>query len=456
MNRKKIIIFLSIFSILLLSLWFYQTEVKKRKEAIHIASCQKLINDIFLYQKAIKENTIKENTLDYLKKIADIQIKIRESSCPNKFEVKSQKKILKIVETYLIDNKTIYSNKLKEIEIKDEVDNLLEHFLSKITNIKSINFKNIKSLKDDYKSFIQNEAKKRNKEIHIASCQLLLSSMIEKRDYFISNKEKLESSQLQGIIYNLINLKNLNLDCSSPIKNDMNKIVFKYIPKIKSKIIQNFLDKNSQKLSKKELYKIKENWDKRLIAKIGIISKNYSEEIRGLHPIERDEEIVEIFLKNPFLLAVKEYYVNLGNEINKYTLSQTENLYNSFISFSEIQYLNYKFKKDGLSFTPILLEEDIIFRGNYKEEGVILNSLDELLGLIPFAGDAKEFFNINILKTDKNEFIAKNNLEKILKSIFNQIDFDILNYHKNLTTQIKKAFISYLEPILQGEVNEKN
>ena len=281
----------------------------------------------------------------------------------------------------------------------------------------------------------------------------------ERREYF-----ELVTRQLDKI--NIDNIKNVvsqfNQFHQAILENNCTQKLEKFkidaaktFQKLRDRMVIIFIDSLQIEALSVRYKKILQKGKKDLQNKANNIAKEYGKEIVGLHPIirctelgDRDKKIAEEYLIEPFKVAVKDYTLATGNQINIDTLEFISTVYEEFINFCEKNSLHFVFKKEDFSFIQPykVLEFSSDFVNDYREEGMIWNTLDEALGFVPIFGDAKEFLGINICKDeDENTYEAKRDLNKKIQDMTKTIEQNLNTHRSNLILELYKKLAISIE-----------
>lgn len=151
------------------------------------------------------------------------------------------------------------------------------------------------------------------------------------------------------------------------------------------------------------------------IRTVSQIATYYAEEtadfhplIRTLHPFDRDKEVVQTYLIDPFKKSLTDLLFNVSEAINAQILQETESLYDGFFAFCRDKGYRCSFEDDSLPIVPFVpyLPEMTFYDARLQEEGKLINTVDALLGWVPVAGDLKELFGVDFSDKPTNRKIA--------------------------------------------------
>jgi len=343
--------------------------------------------------------------------------------------------------------KNQYIIELENVYTVEEINNSYEKYLIIVSRLlKNIQVPTLENKLSIY--FLKIQADTRKKELYFEKCHILndtIKSYADTFNDFDKDTYGLDVDDLQSI-FSTVYLQRSEIEalkCASRLQNESSRNYSFVVEKIKKEIIDIFFES-------KVLNDFSSSFDGQYIeydlAGINSIVDDYSVEISSLHPIASDKDVAYEYLLVPFKESVVEHHLLLSKTINNKALKSIEELYTDFLEFCTVWNLECSMKGESLPISSYrLVNLNLNLENNFKEEGFAGSLADEILNWIPFAGDAKELFDVKLFSTDKNKIIATKYLQGKVKTL-NVLLYSIIdNYVHNMKQDIKEDFVTYLD-----------
>jgi len=412
---------------------------------------QKLCKQVY---RQVKEFTINSNMTN----ISPLYIKgkiLSEKNCA-KFNAVNEE-IHNKVDNAFKKIKKSYSSQLTKVETIDElhqIENKYKNLFDRIIQLE-ISFKTVSLSKEYYNEF-ENLIQQKKSEIQKRMCSTVLHEVNTTAStlYLILKKLDIDNIKNTSFQFQQFSHALVENNCTNEQSKKFSKIKDRVFKKLHEQTILIFINSlDIQPLSsryKKVLYNRKQT----LNDDANKIAREYGHQMVGLHPIirckklgDRDKEIADTYLIKPFKNLTKNYTLNTGKQINIATLNFIKKFYENFLNFCEGNELSCQVENENFSFiTPYqVIEFTSELTNDYKEEGILWNTLDEALSWVPILGDAKEFLGVNVCKDEEgNIYEANKDLTKKINDITRTVEKNVRIYQDDLMKDLYHKLVSYV------------
>jgi len=421
-------------------------EAYLRKEKIRQKECVHILNQV-------KNLKVDSNNL-HIGSLYKMRNKLAEYDC-EELALAEQLIYKKISESlkYLYH---VSKNKLKSLETLDELSMLRNKYKEILTQYEEqIETREAEILTKFYNNFID-DFNERKYEIQQQVCHEIIREEKRYSKAVLVSLDKIDMDNMQNIVFqtnqfsNVLRENNCTQEQISIFNTDKNET----FQNLRNHIVNIFMDSIDIEPLSIQHQRVLDEERNKLQIKANEIAQEYGREMVGLHPIircqelgDRDKKVAELYLIKPFKEVAKEYTLDIARRVNTVTLDFIQEVYEKFIDFCEVYNLNCFFEKKSFTFIEPykVFEFSSELTNDYKEEGLIWNTLDEALSFVPILGDAKEFLGVNVCKDeDGNIYEAQKDLNVKIKDMTGTIEQNLNRYRKNLMDELPQELASII------------